>query len=594
MKYIVHKALTFLFLLSVTITLHAQKNYFVSPSGSDSNAGTLSAPFKTVQKACNSVSGGDTINIMAGTYNEMVAVYKGGDSTKGYVTIRNYQNDTVIIDGTGLSKRGLMTIYNQNYIRISGLIIQNAIMKDAIGFLVEGACKNIIIENNVVRQIFFSANASDPVGSGTNSHPVLCNASNATTPIQNLKIVNNQIYNCRTGYSEALTLNGNVDGFLLQGNCIHDITNIGIDIAGNYGICSNAANDHARNGIVIGNLVYNCKSPVAAAAGIYVDGGWNVVIERNEVHNCQWGFEIGCEIKGKTTSGITLRDNIAYKNALSGITVGGYNYPSTGKVVSSSILNNTTFSNDATGEGGGELHISYAENCTFANNIFYNDFKNLLTTMEYQSTYVPSGLILDYNQWFTGYSANAQFNWGKATYSNFAAYQNSTGNDAHSIYANPLFVNILAVPYDLQVTAKSPAIDNGDPSFVPGTGELDKAGNTRVLNDRVDIGAYEFNGTMGINDDTGINYQRVFNLETNYPNPFNPATTIRYQLSNAARVLLTVYNSLGKEITRLVDDYQNKGAHEIRFDASNLPSGLYLYRLQVGNAGQIRKMLLIK
>jgi hypothetical protein len=575
-------------------TTQAQKNYYVSLSGNDSNPGTITSPFKTIQKACNSIASGDTINIMKGTYNEMVAIYKGGDSLKGYVTIRNFQNDTVIVDGTGLSKRGLMTIYYQNYIHICGLILQNAIKNDAIGFLIEGACSNVIFENNIVRQIYFSANAGDAVTSSKNSHPILCNGIDSAIAITNLRILNNQVYNCRTGYSEALTINGNADGFLVQGNSVHDITNIGIDVAGNYGICSNATRDHARNGSVIGNKVYNCKSGVAAADGIYVDGGVNVVIERNEVHNCQWGIEIGCENAGKTTSGIIVRDNVVYKNALSGIAMGGYNYPSTGKVISSTISNNTTYDNDSTGDGGGELHLSYSENCKIENNIFYNDFKSLLATMEYQSTYVPTGLVLNYNVWFTGYSSNAQFNWGKAVYSSFSAYCSATKEDSNSIYADPQFRNTSVLPSGLGISKNSPAVDKGNPLFVAGTNEFDMGGNPRVMSGRVDIGAYEFGaGTDGIATPMSLE-QAGFRLYNNYPNPFNPSTVITFETSRECRISLKVYDILGIEISDLVTGVKTAGLYHVRFDASNLPSGIYLYTLNAGGYSETKRMLLLK
>jgi hypothetical protein len=86
-----------------------------------------------------------------------------------------------------------------------------------------------------------------------------------------------------------------------------------------------------------------------------------------------------------------------------------------------------------------------------------------------------------------------------------------------------------------------------------------------------------------------------FELEQNYPNPFNPSTTIRYALPEASRVTLTVYDALGRQISVLVrDDIQAAGRHEITFDAGNLPSGMYLYRLEAGAFSRTGKMMLIK
>lgn len=78
----------------------------------------------------------------------------------------------------------------------------------------------------------------------------------------------------------------------------------------------------------------------------------------------------------------------------------------------------------------------------------------------------------------------------------------------------------------------------------------------------------------------------LFVLEGAYPNPFNPTTTIRYGLAEAARVTLAVYDMLGREVARLVDGQQASGWQEARFDASGRPTGVYLYRLEAhGESG---------
>ncbi|HKI44688.1 MAG TPA: T9SS type A sorting domain-containing protein [Balneolales bacterium] len=83
-------------------------------------------------------------------------------------------------------------------------------------------------------------------------------------------------------------------------------------------------------------------------------------------------------------------------------------------------------------------------------------------------------------------------------------------------------------------------------------------------------------------------------LYPNYPNPFNPTTTIHYALPASGNVRLTVYNILGRKIAQLVDGRQTAGNHDIRFNASQLSSGVYFYRLQVNNFVRTGKMMLIK
>lgn len=85
-----------------------------------------------------------------------------------------------------------------------------------------------------------------------------------------------------------------------------------------------------------------------------------------------------------------------------------------------------------------------------------------------------------------------------------------------------------------------------------------------------------------------------FELSQNYPNPFNPSTMIRYQLPMSSDVSLKIYDILGKEVKTLVDQNQPAGSYEVRFDASQLATGVYIYRLSAGNFTSVKKMMLIK
>ncbi len=85
-----------------------------------------------------------------------------------------------------------------------------------------------------------------------------------------------------------------------------------------------------------------------------------------------------------------------------------------------------------------------------------------------------------------------------------------------------------------------------------------------------------------------------FKLDQNYPNPFNPTTTISFQLPIASQVTLKIYDLLGKEVVTLVDEMKNAGSYRFNFDASQLASGMYFYRLDTKNFSQVRKMILLK
>ncbi len=86
----------------------------------------------------------------------------------------------------------------------------------------------------------------------------------------------------------------------------------------------------------------------------------------------------------------------------------------------------------------------------------------------------------------------------------------------------------------------------------------------------------------------------TFVLEGNHPNPFNPQTTIRFSVPEASVVMLAVYDVLGREVRVLVDGVREAGVHEVVFEAGDLPSGTYLYRLETPQGSFVKTMLLVK
>jgi hypothetical protein len=97
----------------------------------------------------------------------------------------------------------------------------------------------------------------------------------------------------------------------------------------------------------------------------------------------------------------------------------------------------------------------------------------------------------------------------------------------------------------------------------------------------------------GIEDNQSI-LPSVYRLNQNYPNPFNPSTIINYQIPEQGFVTIKVYDILGKEIKTLVNENKPVGSYNIRFNASDLSSGIYIYQIRVNNFVQSRKMMLMK
>jgi len=115
--------------------------------------------------------------------------------------------------------------------------------------------------------------------------------------------------------------------------------------------------------------------------------------------------------------------------------------------------------------------------------------------------------------------------------------------------------------------------------------------NNHFWNDTFDIWIFKDPAGISIEDK---NMPKEFTLKQNYPNPLNPSTNITFTLPKSVYVTLEVFNTLGQKVATLLDKKMNAGSHDVIFDASNLPSGIYLYRIQAGEYSQVRKMVLLR
>ena len=133
-------------------------------------------------------------------------------------------------------------------------------------------------------------------------------------------------------------------------------------------------------------------------------------------------------------------------------------------------------------------------------------------------------------------------------------------------------------------------VDNENPSPMTYTATSSK-GSTSIQVPFVDA---EEQSNVGVGIEEDLATKENFTLAQNYPNPFNPSTTISFNLAQASLVRLKVYNMLGQEVATLLNSRMNSGVQTVQFDASNLASGMYIYRLQAGENTKTMKMLLIK
>jgi hypothetical protein len=101
-------------------------------------------------------------------------------------------------------------------------------------------------------------------------------------------------------------------------------------------------------------------------------------------------------------------------------------------------------------------------------------------------------------------------------------------------------------------------------------------------------------GVTRINIEEMQNLPTVYELSQNYPNPFNPTTIIKFALPAASYVTLEVINTLGQRVVTLVDGYWDAGYHQVEFNALNIASGSYFYRIKAGTFVSVKKLVLLK
>jgi len=481
----------------------ANSSFYVSTSGNDSNPGTQAAPWRTVQHAADTVRAGSIVNVRGGVYEELVSIKASGNATDGFITFRSYRGETAVLEAehfTPSGRSGVLTIDNKSYVRIEGFEVRNYRTAEhrftPLGISIMGAGSHIVLLKNNVHHIEQNFNGRDAPGRGGNGFGIAVYGTDARTPISELVIDGNEVHHLKTGSSESLVVNGNVTNFRITHNVVHDNNNIGIDVIGFERTAPDPAVDQARDGVVSGNLVYSITSrgnPAygndESSDGIYVDGGTRILIEQNVIHDVDFGIELASEHKDRATSYITARNNLIYHCHTAGVSIGGY-APERGHTDHSTVVNNTLYDNDTSGTGSGEFQMQWnmADNI-FVNNIVYAGPRCLITVSKSQFERSQPPVTIDHNLYYCASGAKAS-TWAgaSATVKGFDKYVQSTGNDRHSRFLDPHFVDAAAKDFHLQ--SESPAIAAGMNDGVP-MGELDLEGSPRVKSGNLDVGCYQ-------------------------------------------------------------------------------------------------------
>ncbi len=494
-------------MLFVTVSFNrgiAQSTVYVSPTGSDTNPGTLDQPFKSVSKGLTAIGSNGTVVLRGGVYllgTSKLSLSKTAQPNSP-IKLWAYPGETPVLDCTGNTSDGISI--SGSYYHLKGFEVANA---GHNGINISG--NNNIIENCSVHD-----------NRNTGLH--LTVSGTGVGPSNNL------IVNCDAYRNYDPPIGGNADGF------------------------------SAKWAIGPNNVFRGCR------AFNNSDDGWDLWMGTSPVliENC-YAFR----------NGVDSWHSGSFDGNGNGFKLGG-SYVATPHVVRNCV------SFDNAGNGG----RGFDENNNTAGQTLYNctAYRNLGDNYHFKNTVVDSQTHVIKNCIsFNGAVAitsgiQAKNSWQGFTVTNadFVSLDTSMATAPRNSDGS------LPAIFFLHLALGSSMIDAGENVGLPFNGKAP------------DLGAFETGTVTGMQ--RGENLPLEFTLDQNFPNPFNPTTTIRYWLPSAGPVLMRVYDTLGREVAVLVTAVQSPGEHLVEFDASTLTSGIYFARLAGGTRTKTIKLVLTK
>ncbi|WP_409294700.1 nitrous oxide reductase family maturation protein NosD [Peribacillus sp. SCS-26] len=445
--------LSFLMVCTIGMAIHAmaakkteQTGLYVSPVGDDKNPGSRNKPLKTIQKAVNLTKPGTTVYVRNGTYHEQVVIKKSGRK-EAPITLKSYPKEKATIDGSFVQvswdHQGLVSIHDKSYVTVEGFEIKQYKTKKEdlvpIGISVSGSGKGVKILRNHIHHI-------ETQHKNGNAHGIAVYGTKAPDAIEDIIVSGNKLEDMKLGWSESLVLNGNVTNFKVTDNLLRRNDNIGIDIIGFEGVSTEEKFDQARNGIISNNTVYHISSygnqaygNHYSAGGIYVDGGKQITIENNRVYQNDIGIEAASEHGGKSTSSVTIRNNVIYENRSAGIAIGGYDHKR-GNTVKNRITGNILYKNDTKFQDGGQLLIQYhTKQNRIENNIMVAGKSRLLISSP--ANQLNSNKIDNNVYYYEKGDKQTRWIWQSEEVTGFAAYQQKSFQDRKSTFRKPIFAD---------------------------------------------------------------------------------------------------------------------------------------------------------
>jgi len=594
--------------------MHAT-TYYVTTTGNDANDGlSESTAWRTIKHATEQISGGDTVYIKAGTYTGENVVISGGTESspilfEGY---KDSPGDVTNIDwwdyetNRELDPTKMPLLDGGNRAEGQGLqsgsytTVRNLQITNYRNGIANWSGSHYTFENIIVTSIGDINDSYSGTGIGiyysseggnTIRNCVVFNAAaegimvykNDNNLLESVKVYcddNQTLYYSNTDYYFEIESNNN-----LIKNCyierVGDLDHVG------HGFCIKGDGNSWE-----GNIFENCVAK-------NMEGGGFVVRHRSVTNNV---FK-NCTAYDAT--GFLIRDGASYNDFYNCKAINcnaavrmfdtdeddGYHYAGRYNDFYNCLFKNSGNVIDFNSySGNSDANDNRFINCVIdgGTNLFNCNRTN------YDNEIINSVVMNVTNLKSGGYSLSA-------IYTNTDFWNNgfTTPSGTDLLEADPLFVD--AANGDYNFSENSPCIDNGTTDT---TGlnlpSYDAAGNIRIVDGNednlavIDMGIYEYNSTPVSILASKDAIREKFTLYNNFPNPFNPNTTIRFTLPTNTRVRLFVYNILGQKVAELINRNLTAGNYQVRFHAYGLPSGVYIYKINAGKFVAVKKMMLVK
>jgi hypothetical protein len=482
--------------------MSAQLVVYVSPAGSDTTAGTIDQPFKTIQKGLSIIGTSGTVILRGGVYSLGSTILKLDKVAQAGSPIRiwAYAGERPILDCTGNTSDGIAIV--GSYYHLKGIEERNA---GHNGIAING--NNNIVENCIVHD-----------NQNTGLH---LTGSVAPGPSNNL------ILNCDAYRNYDPPIGGNADGF------------------------------SAKWSVGPGNMFRGCRAYNNS------DDGWDLWMGTSPVliDSC-YAFR----------NGVDSWHSGSFDGNGNGFKLGG-SYIATPHIVRNCV------SFDNAGNGG----RGFDENNNTAGQTLYNctAYRNKGDNYHFQNTVVSGQHVIKNCISYTGLVSISSGIQEKNSWQGFTvSAADFVSVDTTGVTAARDSDGHLPPSTFLHLSSGSSLIDAGVNVGLPNGSSAP------------DLGAFETGVLTGVSE-KGI-FPREFTLDQNFPNPFNPATAISYQLSAVSFVTLSVMDILGRQVGALVKGKQAPGRYTVKFDASALASGVYFARLQADEYSKTIKLVLMK